>query len=58
MADEDRARPPDNAARDLLPLPALPSGRFLHDDDDDDDERFPANDNDEDPSLPASPAGQ
>lgn len=43
MADEDRA----DDADDLLPLPALPSGRFLHDDDELDDE--------DDPSPPASP---
>nr|PNR62034.1 hypothetical protein PHYPA_000458 [Physcomitrium patens] len=44
MADED----PADDAEDRLPLNALPSGRFLHDD----DEPFP---DDDDDSPPASP---
>ncbi|KAG0562048.1 hypothetical protein M758_9G127800 [Ceratodon purpureus] len=44
MADEDRA----DDADDLLPLPALPSGRFLRDEED-----FP--DDEDDVSPPASP---
>lgn len=43
MADEDRADDGD----DLLPLPALPSGRFLHDDDE-----FPDDENDVSPASP------
>lgn len=65
MADEEPARPPadDIIDDELLPLRALTSGRFVHDDDDDDVEpAFPADDpnnnKDEDnPSPPSSPAG-
>lgn len=62
MADDARARPPDDnnnnagGSEELLPLPELPSGRFLSNDDDDDLDL-----QDLDPpssSLPASPTGQ
>ena len=48
MADEDRADDTD----DLLPLPALPSGRFLHNDDE------PFRDDEDNASPPPSPPPQ